>query len=260
MYTSDTPPARKRLIKCLVFKSVIDLLFVGYFAIGFYLDAFNPGLRGTLDEAGAQGVAGWVLDKSNPGERVEVQLYVDGRFVESRRADFARADLVAAGVAEDARHGFYFYLPPLEEGRHEARVYAVHESDGGARRTLRQLGEAFEFALDATPAEPLYRGWLDEATPVSVRGWVASRADVGARVEVELHIDGRASGRRLADEPRPDLAAAGVPGDGRHGFFFFTPPLLPGEHEARAYVVHAGGEGAAPTLRLVGRPVRFNVP
>jgi len=260
MYTSDTPPARKRLIKYLVLKSVIDLLFVGCLAVGFYLDAFNPSLSGSLDEAGAQGVSGWVVDKSKPGARVEVQLYVDGRFVESRPADFGRADLVAAGVAEDARHGFFFYLPPLEEGRHEARVYAVHESGGGTRRTLRQLGEAVEFALDATPAEPHYRGWLDEATPVSVRGWVASRASAEARVEVELHIDGRAAGRRLADEPRPDLAAAGVPGDGRHGFFFFTPPLPPGGHEARVYVVDAAGAGAAPALRLVGRPIRFDVP
>src|SRR3712207_1807461 len=109
MYTSDTPPARKRLIKYLVLKSVIDLLFVGGLAVGFYLDAFNPRLSGALDEADAQGVAGWVVDRSNPSARVEVQLYVDGRFVESRRADFARADLVAAGVAEDARHGFFFH-------------------------------------------------------------------------------------------------------------------------------------------------------
>lgn len=251
------PPALLLLTRFLVAKSVIDVVFVGLFAVGFYYKTFNPSIRGWTDDAGARGVSGWVVDGAEPGASVEVQLFVDGRFAESRRADFPRPDLLAAGVAPDERHGFFFFLPPLEEGEHEARVYAVHESEEGKRRTLQLLGNPARFALDATPAEPYFRGWLDEANAVSVRGWVVRREAMGAGVEVHLYIDGRFVESRAADQPRADLTNAGVPGDGRHGFFFFTPPLPPGAHEARAYVVHEGG--GVRVLRLIGRPARFNV-
>ncbi len=54
---------------------------------------------------------------------------------------------MAAGLASDAAHGYAFETPPLRPGEHVARVYAVHESGGGVRRTLQLVGEARTFRV-----------------------------------------------------------------------------------------------------------------
>ena len=142
-----------RLAHYLIVKSIIEALLVGALAIGFYLTAFNPFFRGTVDEANEREVYGWVLNEREPGLRVEVQLYIDGRFAASRVADLARPDVVAAGLARDERHGFSFDTPLLDRGEHEARVYAAHESGRGARRTLRLIGKPVRFRVETSAAQ-----------------------------------------------------------------------------------------------------------
>jgi hypothetical protein len=140
-----TPPARTRLTHLLIAKATVEALFVGTLAVGFYYSSFNPHFRGSVDEASARRVAGWVVDESRPAAHVEVQLYVDGRFIASRLADDARPDVAAAGRATDERHGFAFPLQAQQAGEHEARVYAVHASAGGMRRTLQLVGDPMRF-------------------------------------------------------------------------------------------------------------------
>jgi hypothetical protein len=142
-----TPSARRRLAHLLIAKSVAEALFVGALAAGFFYFAFNPYFRGTLDQADAKTISGWVVDDSRPSARVEVQLYVDGRFAASGVADRARPDVLAAGRAQDERHGFVFDSATTASGEHEARVYAVHESGGGARRTLQLVGQPLRFSV-----------------------------------------------------------------------------------------------------------------
>jgi hypothetical protein len=154
MPTGERPHrALARLAHYLIAKSIIEAVLVGALAIGFYLTAFNPFFRGTVDEANAQHVYGWVVNEREPGLRVEVQLYIDGRFAASGVADLARPDVVAAGRARDERHGFSFDTPPLERGEHEARVYVAHESGEGARRTLRLIGKPLRFSVEGRAAE-----------------------------------------------------------------------------------------------------------
>jgi len=43
-----------------------------------------------------------------------------------------------------------FMLTSLTPGNHEARVYALHESGGGTRQTLQQLGDPIRFTTDTT--------------------------------------------------------------------------------------------------------------
>jgi hypothetical protein len=147
METAVGPQARKRLTNYLIIKSIIETLFVGALAVGFYLTAFAPFFRGALDTADARNIAGWVVNQSQPQGHVEVQLYVDGQFAGDRMADTARPDVKAAGRAEDERHGFVFDTPQLSAGEHEARVYAVHESGAGQRRTLQLIGKPLHFSV-----------------------------------------------------------------------------------------------------------------
>lgn len=139
------PKARKRLTNYLIVKSTVEILFVGIIAVGFYLTAFAPFYRGTLDYADARNIAGWVVNKAEPRAHVEVQLYVDGKFAGDRLADVPRPDVKAAGKSVDELHGFLFETPALPAGEHEARIYAVHESGQGARRTLQLIGKPLNF-------------------------------------------------------------------------------------------------------------------
>lgn len=247
------------LTSVLVFKSIIDIWLIGLISIGSYYSAFNPSLRGSLDEAGPEWIAGWVVDLSKKDARVEVQLYIDGRFQESRVADFPQPNLVSLGLAPDERHGFFFYTPPLEIGGHEARVYAVHESGSGERRTLQQLGEALRFQTRAAPAEPYFKGWVDGVDHLSIRGWVVDKTSPQTPVEVRLYIDDRFVESRTADYPRPDLKES-LPNNEKVGFIFLQPKLLPGTHEVRVYAVKHLENEISPSLRLVGRPFALTLP
>ena len=141
------PERRARLAHFLIGKALVETLLVGALAVGFYLTAFTPFFRGSLDAADARRVAGWAVNHNDPQARVEVQLYIDGRFVAHLAADSPRPDVPAAGRAADERHGFVFDTPPLAAGTHEARVYAVHASGGGQRRTLQLVDKPLTFTV-----------------------------------------------------------------------------------------------------------------
>ena len=136
----------QRLNKFLIAKAMLETLFVGALAMGFYLAAFPPFFRGALDEAIAAGVAGWAVNEAAPQERVALQLYIDGRFIAHTVADKARPDVLAAGRATDELCGFVFRGPfTLDAGTHEARVYALHASGDGTRQTLQLIGKPLNF-------------------------------------------------------------------------------------------------------------------
>jgi hypothetical protein len=147
------PLRRARLAHFLIGKAIAETLFVGALAVGFYLTAFTPFFRGSLDLADSRHVAGWVINEREPLARVEVQLYIDGRFAGNHEADVARPDVLAAGRASDEGHGFVFDTPPLPAGEHEARVYAVHASGEGQRRTLQLVDKPLVFTVAAGEAK-----------------------------------------------------------------------------------------------------------
>ena len=121
-------------------------LAAGAYAVWTEYAAFPPYFRGFGEVTRRGEVAGWAVDASDPSARVEVQLYVDGRFVAHSAATLPRPDVVAAGRAQDQHCGYSFPLPALPAGGHEARVYALRAA--GSRRgphTLKQLGHALRF-------------------------------------------------------------------------------------------------------------------
>jgi hypothetical protein len=138
---------RARLTKLLLAKLTLDLLFVAALAVYTHAVAFRPFYSGSLDYADGRSVRGWVVDRAEPERAVEVQLYVDGRFVAAGVADQPRPDVSAKGFAPDERHGFVFNFERGLYGEHEARVYAAHPSRGETRRTLQQIGSPLRFEL-----------------------------------------------------------------------------------------------------------------
>lgn len=140
--------SRAKLIHLLISKSMAEALLITAVAVGFYFATTNPNLRGVLDIADRSWVTGWAVDEAHPWSRVEVQLFIDGRFAADSVADKSRPDVHRAKRAPDDWHGFAFMTPQLSPGDHEARVYAVHSNGSGTRKTLQQIGKPFHFRIE----------------------------------------------------------------------------------------------------------------
>ncbi len=116
-----------KLLKAILAKAGLEFLII---LVAISLAAYshlNPPIRGAIDIADATRIAGWAYDPREPNARLEVQLFIDGQLVASRRADENRDDLVTAGAATDARHGFTFAVPELRllKGKCRVEIYAV---------------------------------------------------------------------------------------------------------------------------------------
>jgi hypothetical protein len=137
-----------RLTRLLITKSLAETLFVSALAVYFYFTT-APAVYQGWTEVTARGIAGWVVNRQQkPGEHVEVQLYVDGRFIGNTFADISRPDVVAAGRARDEHCGFNFELPTLSTGEHEAQAYALHYNRRTNRRALLSVGPHLRFKVE----------------------------------------------------------------------------------------------------------------
>jgi hypothetical protein len=140
------PIPNRKLVHVLIGKSVIETLLIGALAVFTFILVFPPHFHG-WGEVTDQAIAGWAVNDAEPYQRVHVQLFVNGQFVASTVANQSRPDVSAAGWARDAWHGYMFTLPPLTQGRHEARIYALHDSGDGKRKSLQLLGEPLTFSI-----------------------------------------------------------------------------------------------------------------
>jgi hypothetical protein len=134
------------LVHLLIAKSIIETLFVSTLVLVYFLDVF-PHFHGWGEVVSTHAISGWAVNSRNPAERVEVQLFVDDKFVTQTIANQSRPQVVAGGWAKDEWHGFMIPVSGMELGNHEARVYAIHNSGRGARKTLQLVGHAFTFQV-----------------------------------------------------------------------------------------------------------------
>ncbi len=133
------------LVHLLIAKSILETLFVSTLVVVYFLDVF-PHFHG-WGEVTTQAISGWAVNSRNPAERVEVQLFVDGKFVARTVASQSRPQVVAGGWSTDEWHGFTIPVSTMELGNHEAGVYAIHNSGRGAHKTLQLVGHAFHFQV-----------------------------------------------------------------------------------------------------------------
>jgi hypothetical protein len=122
---------RARLLKLIAAKLALDLVFVCALAVYTHAVTFGRGFEGDIEHADALQVSGWVVDLEHPGAPAEVQLFLNDRFA---------ASSVSGDSRDHNRRAFVFQFGQPRYGEYEARVYAVREGRGGARRTLQQVG------------------------------------------------------------------------------------------------------------------------
>jgi hypothetical protein len=144
-FSADGEPnavrARGRLVKLIAAKLTLDLLFVCGLAIYAHAVTFKRGFDGDIEHADGLRVSGWVVDLEQPGAPVEVQLFLNGRFAAATVASGSVANGTPDNSPDRGRQPFIFQFERLRYGEYEARVYAVRERRGGARRTLQQIGD-----------------------------------------------------------------------------------------------------------------------
>jgi len=133
------------LVHVLIAKSIIETLFISALVVVYFLDVF-PHFHG-WGEATPRAISGWAVNSRNPTEHVEVQLFVDDKFVARTVASQPRPQVVAGGWAKDEWHGFTIPVAAIEAGYHEGRVYAINNSGGGSRKTLQMLGHVLHFQV-----------------------------------------------------------------------------------------------------------------
>jgi hypothetical protein len=138
---------KQQLVNALIGKSILETIFVGALAVFVYASDFPPTFHGWGEAvAESRSIAGWAVNNAAPWERVEVQLFVDGKLHSSQVAQLSRPDVAAAGWAKDEWHGYNFVLNDLPPGEHEARVFALHRNRD--HYTLQLLGDPIEFTID----------------------------------------------------------------------------------------------------------------
>ena len=134
------------LTQVLISKSILETLFIGALAVYTFITILPPFFHGWGEFTGS-GISGWAVNNSAPGERVEVELFIDGKFQNLAVADESRPDVLAAGWAKDELHGYTFPISVQSPGSHEARVYALHHGADGARKSLQMLGNPIVFEV-----------------------------------------------------------------------------------------------------------------
>ena len=122
----------------MIAKSFVEVALVCVAVTLAAFSTFSPQLRGAIDVASQTRIAGWVHDPQSPDQPIEVQLFIDGKFVATERADERRDDLVRTGATTQPNHGFSISVESLSlpDGEHRALVYAVREAAGANKILL----------------------------------------------------------------------------------------------------------------------------
>lgn len=182
-----------------------------------------PQIEGYVDELLRSGASGWVWAPSAPELPLEVEVVQDHVVVGRGLAEQMRPDLKAAGKGT-GRYGFRikFDRPLLSETAPEFRVLvAVGDKLKGAPAlpalTDMDLQRAKHVLAPASFQRPAIEGSVDELSRSGVSGWVCAPSEPSLAFEVEVLSEGRVLGRAVANQPRPDLKAAGK-GTGNYGF------------------------------------------
>jgi len=221
--------------------------------------AFRPSYtrpEGHLDEADCGTIKGWVTDRGQPNVPIPVDLYIDGQFEATVRADLYRQDL-AQHLGDNGYHGFLYTIPAT---RRTAGTHRVEARFGGTALLLNTPSRQYSCsaptapAPETAPAPVTYgapEGHHDLAQCDLVKGWAADRRALNQSVSVDIFLDGTRIATVRADKARPDVGQH-LGDNGLHGFEYTIPAALrtPGTHTVE---VRFAGSG----IKLIDSPRQY---
>ncbi|PRZ44360.1 N-acetylmuramoyl-L-alanine amidase [Antricoccus suffuscus] len=192
----------------------------------------------TKDAAGLIHADGWAIDMSAPMEPTVVMLTLDGAAVSFSYANGPRPELANYGIP--GNHG----LNTVVQGsRTSSNLLCMYVFNIGAGSDI--LAGCLTLAPPPIDPQGAMQAGVDKSGNIVVDGWAFDLSDPTAAATVMLTSNGQAFAFLYADQPRPELANYGVPGN--HGFVYATKPSK-GSSQVCMYVFNIGG-GAD---RLVG--------
>lgn len=166
---------------------------------------------------------GWAADPERPRQTLALEILLDGEVIGNVTTGIVRPDL-SASAPWQSDSGFIFDM--------RSKLHRLH----GQRVTLRELGCGQSLSNEPVVLESgAAFGMLDTVAGVEISGWAVPAALQGKPMRVEILLDGELAGAVVADLPRPDLRAIGVPML-RTGFRFTVPAhwLDGDDHEVTA--------------------------
>lgn len=171
---------------------------------------------GYIDAAGPAQVSGWAYDQDAGADAINVDVYVDGQFARTARADVYRADL--QGAVGSTNHGYVVTLPGMSFGAHKVEVYAA-ESQGNVSV---KIGE-----VTVTNTAPI--GSFDGLDGAYAAGWAFDSDNPSTPLQVALLVDGQIATTTTASAERPDVSS--YLQSTNHAFWIALPTLSAGSHE-----------------------------
>ncbi len=183
--------------------------------------------------------SGWALDP-NTADPIDVQVYVDGAYALTRRADTYRPDVGAVYPNLGTNHGWAVGVP-MPEGRHQVCVFAINVGPGSTNPLLgcKDIG-----------GDPNPTGWVDGAVRAGnqavIYGWALDRDTTGP-IGVLFFVNDRMAWLANANLAWPGLNGV-FPAYGTSHGFFTAMPLPKGTSNICAYALNVGPGNPATNI------------
>ncbi|MDY6805825.1 MAG: glycosyltransferase [Cyanobacteriota bacterium] len=174
---------------------------------------FESPLQGNLEIVNEKEISGWVWNQSQPLERFEVTVKIDGNVRAVVLADRYLETLEQRGYG-DGKYGFELKTPYvlLDSHPHTLEVF-VEEI---------QLPSSNPKKIELSPRPPKYKGRIDGIDNRQLKGWALDLNNPGKTVTVEVLDEAKVILEAECNLERPDLLKAGYQ-SGQAGFLIPIP-------------------------------------
>lgn len=164
--------------------------------------AASGGSNGTIS------VDGWAYDGTAPMDPVTVAITTDGKNPIFMSANGPRPELAYYGMK--GNHGFAHTYRVGTDGAHQICMYMIDIGSG-------QLVQAECETVSVSGNDPVGAMAVKKSNgAIAIDGWAFDPSDPYASATVMITRNGEAVAFQAANQPRPELANFGVPGN--HGF------------------------------------------
>lgn len=194
-------------------------------------------------------VTGWTFDPDDSSTSNTVKIYVDGdsstgTLIGTVTTNLERPDINQSNSITGS-HGFYFQIPSQYSDGNQHTLYVYGIDLGSNNPTL--LGNTFNYFQSiplSPPSVTTPGGYVDTVSCFTFSGWAYDYSNTTTRVEVSVYIDGQHYMDTIADQPRPDLAAANV-GDGIYAWQVLVPASI---QDGQPHTITAKVNGTALSI------------
>jgi GT2 family glycosyltransferase/glycosyltransferase involved in cell wall biosynthesis len=157
-------------------------------------------LEGSLEVVSQQEISGWIMNKSQPMENIEVKIFVDDNEYRTVVANEYRQELEQQGYGT-GNYGFKIAFPSSLRDMRKHKIEAIVENY--------KLSSKSENIVCFDSLTPLYKGRIDGIDDLQVKGWALDINNPEHILDVEI-LDGESViVKTQSNILRPDLVKVG---------------------------------------------------